>query len=208
LSTLIKDDPLSRILFGKTRRSILALLFSHIDDAFYLRQIVRMTNAGQGAVQRELAKLTSSGLITRKIMGKQIYFQANPNCPVFDEIRKLIIKTVGYSDILKAALAPFEDRIRVAFIYGSVARGEEKKSSDVDVLIIGDVDFSDIISAFQASQKMLGREINPTVYPIAEFNIKIRKGHHFLTQVIDKPKVFLVGDENELKRLASKRVAR
>lgn len=167
-----------------------------------------MTNAGQGAVQRELAKLTSSGLITRKIMGKQIYFQANPNCPVFDEIRKLIIKTVGYSDILKAALAPFEDRIRVAFIYGSVARGEEKKSSDVDVLIIGDVDFSDIISAFQASQKMLGREINPTVYPIAEFNIKIRKGHHFLTQVIDKPKVFLVGDENELKRLASKRVAR
>jgi len=208
LSTLIKDDPLSRILFGKTRRSILALLFSHTDDAFYLRQIVRITGAGQGAVQRELAKLTSSGLITRKIMGKQIYFQANPNCPVFDEIRKLIIKTVGYSDILKAALSPFEDRIRVAFIYGSVARGEEKKSSDVDVLIIGDVDFSDIISAFQASQKMLGREINPTVYPITEFNIKIRKGHHFLAQVIDKPKVFLVGDENELKRLASKRMAR
>lgn len=207
MSTLPENDILSAALFGKTRRAVLSLLYSHPDEAFYLRQLVRAAGVGSGAVQREVRRLYEAGIIRRMVRGRQVYYQANSECPVFVELRGLIVKTAGVGDVMRAAMASLADRISFAFIYGSVARGEEYRGSDLDVLVVGDVSFAEIVLAVGQSQEMLGRDINPTVYPSAEFRSKLATGHHFLETVLKETKIFLIGDENELARLAGKRLA-
>jgi predicted nucleotidyltransferase len=207
MSTHPHRDNLSETLFGKTRRAVLSLLYSHIDDAFYLRQIVRTAGVGLGAVQRELKQLSDAGIIQRIVRGHQVYYQANPQCPVFAELKNLVVKTVGVGAALQAALAPLGDRIHVALIYGSIARSEEHRDSDIDVLVVGKVTFAQIVSSFSEAQKTIGREINPTVYPPAEFRSKVAAGHHFLNTVLKGPMLFLIGDKRELARLAKKPLA-
>ncbi len=207
MSTLPDNDSLSKTLFSKTRRAVLALLYSHADEAYYLRQIVRAAGVGLGAVQRELKQLADAGIIRRIVRGHQVYYQANPQCPVFAELKTLILRTVGVGAALQAALAPLDDRIDVAFIYGSIARKEEHRESDVDVLVVGKVTFAEIVSSLSEAQKAIGREINPTVYPPAEFRSKIAAGHHFLNTLLRGPMFFLIGDKRELARLAKKRLA-
>jgi predicted nucleotidyltransferase len=196
------------IPFSRTRRAILSLLFGHTDETFYLRQIVRASGYGLGPVQRELKLLTEAGIIRRAAHGRQVYFQANSDSPIFPEIKSLITKTVGVGDAIRGALASIAKDIEFALIYGSIARGDEKPRSDIDLLVVGDLTFSDVVVSLQYAQKTLGREINPTVYSGAEFRTKLRKNHHFLTSTINGPKIFLIGDKNELGRLAQKRLAR
>ena len=207
MSTFSDTDNLSRTLFSKTRRAVLSLLYSHVDDAFYLRQIARAAGGGLGAVQRELKQLSEAGIIQRVVRGRQVYYQANPRCPVFEDLKKLVVKTVGAGAAVRAALAPLGDRINVAFIYGSIAHSEEGRDSDVDVLVVGEVTFGEIVSSLREAQKTIGREINPTVYPPAEFRSKLTAGHHFLNTVLRGPMLFLIGDKRELARLAKKPVA-
>jgi len=195
-------------LFGKARRAILSALFSHADEAFYLRQIVRTTGLGLGPVQRELKQLTESGILRRNVRGRQVYYQVNPDSPVFAELKSLVQKTAGAGDILRNALTPLKDRISIAFIYGSIARCRENMSSDIDLLLIGKVGFMDVVASLQSAQKSLGREVNPTVYPPDEFKAKMRANNHFLTSVLKESKIFLIGDETDLRRLAAKRLAR
>jgi len=184
------------------------LLFGHADEAFYLRQIVRTTGFGLGPIQRELKQLTQGGIIRRSVRGRQVYFQANLDSPIFPELKGLIIKTAGIGDTLRAALAPISGQLELAFIYGSIASGKEGPRSDIDLLVVGDVAFADVVVNLQAAQKLLGREIFPTVYPPDEFKTKMRARHHFLTSVLKGPKIYVIGDENELRRLAAKRLAR
>jgi predicted nucleotidyltransferase len=193
---------LSKIITGKTRGAILALLFGRPDENFYLRQVVRASGRGLGPVQRELKLLTEAGLIRRTQSGRQVYFQANSESPVFPELKSLIAKTVGVGEALRRALAPLKPLIRVAFIYGSAARGEEKPGSDIDLLIVGQVSFSEVVVNLQAPQNALGREINPTVYSTAEFRTRLREKHHFVTSAISGKKIFISGDEDKLRRLA------
>jgi predicted nucleotidyltransferase len=207
MSTLFDTDNLSRTLFGKTRRAVLSLLYSHIEDAFYLRQIVRTAGAGLGAVQRELKQLSDAGIIQRFVRGHQVYYQANPRCPIFAELKNLVVKTIGVGAALQAALAPLADRIDLAVIYGSISRSEEHRESDVDVLVVGKVTFAEVVSSFSEVQKTIGREINPTVYPLSEFRSKLAAGHHFLNTVLRGPMLFLIGDKRELARLAKKPLA-
>jgi predicted nucleotidyltransferase len=207
MSTAPYKEDISQTLFGKTRRAVLSLLYSHVDEAFYLRQIVRAAGVGLGAVQRELKLLSDAGIIQRIVRGRQVYYQANPQCPVFGELKALVIKTVGIAAIVQAALAPLADRIRIAGIYGSIARSEEHKGSDVDLLVVGKVTFAEIVSALDQAQKTINREINPTVYPVDEFQSKLSAGHHFLSTIVEKPMFFLFGDKRELARLAKKRLA-
>jgi len=196
------------IPFSRARRAILSLLFGQSEESFYFRQIVRASGYGLGPVQRELKLLTEAGIILRTVRGRQVYFQANSESPIFQELKGLITKTVGIGDTLRDALAPIGKELSVVFIYGSIARGEETRRSDIDLLIVGNVSFSDIVVRLQAAQKTLGREINPTVYSGAEFRMRLRKRHHFLTSLVNGPKIYLIGDENELGRLAPKRLAR
>ncbi|MDI7261241.1 MAG: nucleotidyltransferase domain-containing protein [Thermodesulfobacteriota bacterium] len=207
MSTAPYKEDISQTLFGKTRRAVLSLLYSHVDEAFYLRQIVRVAGVGLGAVQRELKLLSDAGITQRIVRGRQVYYQANPQCPVFGELKALVIKTVGIAAIVQAALAPLADHIRIAGIYGSIARSEEHRGSDVDLLVVGKVTFAEIVSALDQAQKTINREINPTVYPVDEFQSKLSAGHHFLSTIVEKPMFFLFGDKRELARLAKKRLA-
>ncbi len=207
MSTKDEDTAISATLFGKTRRAVLSLLYGHADSAFYLRQIVRAAGGSVGAVQREVKRLSEAGIIRRMARGRQVYYQANPESPVFAELKGLVIKTAGVGDVLRGALALLADRIRVAFIYGSLARGEEREGSDVDLLVVGEVTFAEVVSALSGAQEKLGREVNPTVYPPAEFRSKLLTGHHFLKAVIKEKRILLIGDERELARVAEERLA-
>ena len=207
MGTKDQDYNLAASLFGKTRLAVLSLLFSHTDEAFYLRQLSRTAGVGLGALQRELQQLSAAGVIRRRMQGRQVYFQANPDCPIFPEIKNLVLKTSGISDVLRSALAPLADRIQVAFIYGSIARGGETRQSDVDILVVGRVKFSEIAAVLRPAQETLRREVNPSVYPPDEFRSKLKENHHFLNTVWKGQKLFLIGDEHELARMAEKRLA-
>jgi len=197
----------SKALFGKVRNSLPALLFCHSDESFFFHQIVRLTGLGQGAVQRELAHLVNVGLVIRKKEGNHVYYRANTTAPTFPELKSLMTKTCGVAGVLQIALEPLKDRIAVAFIYGSLAKGTENADSDVDVLIIGDMKFSEFADLLGAAQESIGREVNPSVYPVDVVIMeKVSGGHHFLTSLIQEPKIFLVGDEDVFERLVEKRL--
>lgn len=208
MSTAFAGSELSAALFGQTRRAILALLFGHPDRAYYLRQLVRSASVGLGAAQREVKHLSDAGIIRRTVRGHQVFYQANPDCPIFGELKGLMVKTTGVADVLRAALAPLAAQIRVAFIYGSVAKLAQRNGSDADVMVVGEPGFGEVVSALGSAQKTLAREINPTVYSPAEFRSKLKAGHHFLTAVIRGKKVFLIGDEHELAGLGARRLGK
>ena len=195
------SDRIGEVLFGRTRRAVLALLYGHADEEFYLRQIIRAAGVGQGSMQRELKMLVGSGLVLRRALGRQVYFKANPDSPVYAELRSLLLKTAGVADVLREALAPLAARIEVAFVYGSVARGDERRASDVDVMVIGDASFADVSQALGPAQQRLGREVNPTVYSPAEYRKKLAAGHHFVRSVTEREKLLLFGNEHDVRRL-------
>lgn len=191
-------------LFGGTRSALLAVFYGHADQAFYVRQLVRRLGAGHGSVQRELTNLLQLGLIVRRNQGNQVLYQANARSPVFSEIKALIAKTVGLCDIVRAALAPLASRIQTAFVYGSVAAHTEQAASDIDLMVVGEVTFADVVSALSPAQKALAREINPTIYSASEFRMKLRTGNHFLQTIMGQKKIFILGTEDELAGLAAK----
>jgi len=202
MGTIVPDmgtrvTSLSDVLFGQTRRAVLSLLYGHADEEFYLRQIIRAAGIGQGTVQRELERLVGAGLVRRRQHGRQVYFQANPDNPVYQELRGMLLKTAGVADVLRGALTPLAARIRVAFIYGSVARGEERRASDVDLMVVGDVSFSEVVGVLGPAQERLGREVNPTVFTVPEFRTRLKAGQHFVRSVMRQEKVFLCGDEHD-----------
>jgi predicted nucleotidyltransferase len=197
----LPHDRIGEVLFGRTRRAVLALLYGHADEEFYLREIIRAAGAGQGAMQRELGLLVGAGLVLRRAHGRQVYFRANPENPIYKELRGLLLKTAGVADVLREALAPLAASISVAFVYGSVARGEERRASDVDLLVVGDASFAALAQALAPAQRRLGREVNPTVFTPAEFRQKLTAGHHFLRSVTEREKLFLFGNEHDLRRL-------
>lgn len=197
----------ARLLLGKARLAILALLFGHPEERFYLRQIVRASGYGLGPVQRELKLLTENGILRRSVQGKQVYFQADSESPIYPDLKSLLTKTAGIGGTVRDSLAPLAARIKLAFIYGSVARGEERAESDIDLLVVGEATFAEVVAVLQWAQKALGREINPTVYPPDEFRVKVEGKHYFLSSVLEGPKIFLMGDERELAGMAEKRLA-
>jgi predicted nucleotidyltransferase len=191
-------------LFGRTRQALLAILYSHADEEHLQESLIQLAGLGRGTVQRELEFLARAGVIQRTVRGRQVYFQANARCPVYAELRGLVVKTSGVADALRGALAQLSGRISVAFIYGSVAKGAERRGSDVDVMVIGDVSFAEVSEALGQAQKAIGREVNPSVYARGDFRTKLKAKHHFLRTVLSAEKIFLIGDDHELGRLAKK----
>jgi len=208
MSTTV-PDPVAIQLFGKLRRELLSLLFRNADGSFYLRELARLTGASPGAVQREVALLTRAGLLERSRRGRQVFYQANRTIPIFSELQGLLEKTMGTVDLLRSALAPLADRIEAAVLFGSTAKGSAGPHSDVDVLIVGSAEFSEVADAFATIEKRLGREINPMVYSAEEFRRRVAEGGHFVSSVLKGPRTSLIGELPDVSGgLAGQRVAK
>ena len=193
---------LSDTLFGRTRGAVLSVLYGHVGESFHLRQLARLTGKSLGPVQREVRQLVDAGLVTRRIEATRTLYSANQDSPVFAEIKSVITKTIGMHDVLNSALEELRRKINLAFVYGSVARSGETARSDVDLMVVGKVDFSTVVSNVAKAQKALNREINPTVYSVKEFQSKLRG--NFLKNVLAEKKLFIIGDENVLRQLGEK----
>ena len=189
---------LAELLFRDYRRRALGLLLLHADKRYHVREIARLTNTVAGTLHKELARLADAGLLLKETVGNQVLYGANRDCPIFEELASILRKTSGLTDVLASALASFSDRILAAFVFGSMASGKETAGSDVDLLIIGDVDFTEIAKAVYSSQEVLGREINPKVYSKKEWNQMLKNKDAFIKEVLGKPKLFIAGSEDEL----------
>lgn len=189
---------LSSTILPGYRGRILSLLFLRPDESFHGREIARRTRLPAGTVTRELARLASVGLLEREPRGNQVLYKANRASSVFEEISGIVRKTAGLADVLTEALRGLADQIAIAFVFGSMARGEQNSGSDVDVLVIGTVEFGTVIDALAPAQKQLGREINPKVFTAGEWNAKRKANSAFTAEVLRNPKIFLVGDEHGL----------
>ena len=197
---------LASLLLGAYRRRVLGLLLLQPDKTYHVREIARLTETSPGTLHKELSRLAQAGLLTREKVGNQIRDGADRRCPIFEELAGILRKTSGLADVVLDALAPLSKRIKVALIYGSVARGEERSGSDVDLLLIGSVGFADAVKAVHPAQDRIGREINPAVMTVAEFRKKA--GEPFLREVLAGEKLFLIGDEDELGKLAGDKTPR
>jgi predicted nucleotidyltransferase len=203
-SLQIMHQSLASVLLPGYRRSVLGLLFLRPDESFHGREVARRTSLPAGTVTRELRRLAEVGLLERESRGNQVVYRANRKSPVFEEVAGILRKTSGLSDELARALAPLSDDIRVAFVFGSMADGSQQVGSDIDVIVIGGLDFGTVVDILYPLQKQLRREINPKVFAVSEWNAKVKAKSAFTTDVLRKPKVFLVGNDNELAGLGRK----
>jgi DNA-binding MarR family transcriptional regulator len=200
-------DSLASTLLGQSRAALLALLFEHPDESFQSRQLARYAAISPGTVHRELASLVALGLVLREVDEAAVRFRANVAASVYPELKGLLAKTSGASQLLRAALGKLGAAVRVAFIYGSIATGKARANSDIDLMIIGAVSLSTALKALRPAIERLRRDVNPSVYPAAEFALKSQQGHSFIRRIMAKPKIFLIGDEHELGQLSQDRKA-
>lgn len=199
---------LASLLFGAYRRDALALLLLHPESTLHVREIARATGKAPGTLLRELNRLADAGVLTRKPVGNQVHFQADTRCPIYEDLRNLLKKTVGVVDVLRKALAPLADKIHTAFVYGSVAHGDERSGSDLDLMIVGEAKFASVIQALGRAQQTLQREINPNLFPLREFRNKLTAGEPFLERVLADKKLFVIGGDDDLGKLAADRKAK
>lgn len=190
---------LADALFAKVQQRVLAVLFGNPWRSFYANQVIALAHSGTGAVQRELARLEASGLVTVIRVGKQKHYQANAASPVFEELRALVLKTVGLTDVLRSALTPVSPSIRAAFVYGSIAKGEDTAASDIDLMVISAcLTYADLFAALEEASAQLGRKVAPTIYSSEELSARVKQDNSFVTQVLAQPKLWLIGDESGL----------
>jgi len=198
----IMHRSLASVLFPGYRRQVLGLLFLHPDESLHGREIARRTGLTQGTLTRELRLLADVGLLTHEKRGNQMLYRANRASPIFAELSGILRKTSGLADVVGHVLRPLQDEIDVAFIFGSVARGTESAGSDVDLLVIGSVDFGALVEALYPAQQQLGREINPKVFSVQEWKSRLAQKSSFTADVLRKPKIFVVGGNHDVDRIA------
>lgn len=190
---------LSNVLFPKTQQRVLAVLFANPERSFYTNEILRLVGSGTGAVQRELKRMTEAGLLNITRIGNQTHYQANRDAPVFEELRGIVIKTFGVADQIRMALVPLVDKIDVAFIYGSVAKGTDHANSDIDLMLISDqITHPDAIPLLMPVEAKIARKVNPSIYTLAQWKKRMKEGNAFVKRVQQQAKIFLIGTENDL----------
>lgn len=191
---MTKNKSLGDALFTKTQQQVLRLLFGQPGRSFYANEIVRYAGLGIGTVQRELARLSEVGLLIVTRQGNQKHYQANVASPIFEELHGIVVKTFGVTDLLKEALLPLADKIQLAFIYGSVAKGSDTAESDIDLMLIADgVSYTALMTRLGEVEAQLGRAVNPTLYSPAELKRKRAEDNAFVQRVLQQPKIILMG---------------
>lgn len=194
---------IDKLLGSKTRVSLLSMLMMNPRKRFYIRELSKILKIPYGMLYREVKNLVSLGIITEEKKGKITLLSVNMDLPYFAELRGLMIKTAGLGDSMRDALSGFVG-IRYALIYGSLASGEETDRSDVDFLVVGEVDGEDLLRAMSGVEKDVGREVNYILWSEDEFMERVREGHHLLADISRKPVLMLVGDEDEFRRIIEK----
>lgn len=190
---------LADALFSATQQRVLALLFGQPGRSFFTNELIGLVGAGSGSVQREVRRLVESGLVTVTHIGNQKHYQANPAAPIFEELRGIVTKTLGPAEVLRAALVPLGDQVRLALVYGSVAKGSDTAHSDIDLLIVSDVlTLEQVYTALTPVEQQLGRRISPTLYTVAEFRRRQTGGNPFLTKVLAGVTIRLTEDHDDL----------
>ena len=184
---------LAHFLLGQSRSAVLSALLLRPEAVLHVRELARLTNVSPGSLHRELRNLADMGLLLRQETGRQVFYRANLKCPIFEELAGLLRKTAGLVDVLRQALVPLADKLEMAFVCGSMARGEEHAHSDVDVMLVGDLDFAEVVLALSGAQKFLRREINPILLSRAEWDHKLAQADGFVAQVWQGDKLWLVG---------------
>jgi len=186
-------------LFAKAQQRVLSVLFGNPGRSFYANEVIGLARSGTGAVQRELARLETAGLVTAVRIGKQKHYQANAASPVFQELRALVLKTSGLADVLREALTSVSNRIRAAFVYGSIAKGEDTAGSDIDLMIVSDgLTYGDLFEVLERASAQLGRKVAPTIYSPKELAKRVRQENAFVARVLGQPKLWLIGSERDL----------
>lgn len=190
---------LADALFTKTQQRVLGVVFGQPDRTFYAAELIRVAGTGSGAAQRELARLEQSGLIVARRIGHQKHYQANALSPLFSELRSIVLKTVGLAEPLRDALKPISAAIQAAFVYGSVAKATDQSASDIDLMIVSDsLTYSEVFGTLERVTRTLGRQVSPTVYSAREFSKRSREKNAFLKRVLEQPKLWVIGSENDL----------
>jgi len=196
---------LSNALFSKVQQRVLALIFGHPERSFYASEIIRNVGSGTGAVERELSRLKSSGLVSVERIGNQKHYRANPDSPIFAELKGLVLKTIALADPLKESLEALSGTIDIAFVYGSVAKGTDTACSDVDLMVIGDdMDYSALYSALQDAQNKLARRVNATFLSPADWKRKAAEKGSFISKINAQPKICVLGAAEDLQRWPGK----
>lgn len=191
---------IATVLFTRTQRGVLALLFGMPDRSYYTNEIVRSAGLGVGTVQRELEALAACGLVSVERVGNQKHYQANPGSPIFAELRGIVQKTFGVVDVLREVLAPAVYQDDVAFVYGSVAKGTDRADSDIDLMVISDrVSYSQIMEIALIARQKLRRAVNPTLYKGGEFRRRLTEGNAFLRRVMEQQRLDVIGSSDELQ---------
>lgn len=189
-------------LFPRTRQAILSAVLLRPDKWWYLTDLAKHLGVSPSSLQRELASLVSGDLLITRKDGKRVYFKINQDCPIVEELQTIFVKTAGIADVINSSLKKFSGKIDIAFVYGSVARMEELSTSDVDLMIVGDVGLADLVPGLKRAEKALSREINPTIYSPQEFLRRRKEGDSFIDTVLSDSKIFLKGNDSELEALA------
>ncbi|MGH2372818.1 MAG: nucleotidyltransferase domain-containing protein [Candidatus Methylomirabilaceae bacterium] len=192
-----------QLFVSDTLVALLRVFLLNPENAFYQRELADAAGTGLYAVQQELARLERVGLVVKAPRGNRAYYRADRSHPAFEDLKRVVIKTVGLGDALRTALAQVKDRVRVAFVYGSYAKGQETAGSDIDLILIGSLTSKEAAAFLGSVARELGRQFNVVVYSPQEFAKKSRDGHHFIMEVQKAPKVFLIGSQHELANVAS-----
>jgi predicted nucleotidyltransferase len=190
---------LADALFTGTQQRVLGLLFGQPTRSYYATELIGLAGGGSGAVQRELARLTRSGLLKVRPVGNQRHYQANPDSPLFTELCGIVQKTVGLAEPLREALQPLAAQIRAAFVFGSVAKRQDVATSDIDLLVVSDaLSYADLFAAVEAAGARLGRAVNPTILSSKDLAKRVKDDNAFVKRLLAQPKIWLVGGEDDL----------
>jgi predicted nucleotidyltransferase len=190
-------------LMPRTRQGILAATLVQPDVQWFGSELARRLGVPPSSLQRELRELTTAEVLKSHRRGRMVYYQANKQSPIYPELRSLLLKTAGLVDVLAESLTPLASNVRIAFVYGSVASGAEQSDSDIDLMIVGELNPAELSIPLRQAREVLGRDVNPSVYTVKEFTAKRSRRDHFLTSVLDKPKLFVVGNKDELDQIGS-----